>query len=89
VSKQGQWRCECDALAIAREYFPGWSDDELGFLVWNETAYPFNVAHDGREDALRRQFVELVQTLERNPAYVLGSWEGRVSEDGAIERPLL
>lgn len=67
----------CDALVIAREYFPDWSDDDLGFVIWNETAYPFNLANDGREEALRSQLAELVLTLERNPAYVLGSWEGR------------
>jgi hypothetical protein len=70
-------RQECNAVAIAREYFPGWSEDDLGFIIWNETAYPLNLAFDGREEALRRQLAELVLTLERNPAYVLGSWEGR------------
>lgn len=70
----------CDALAIAREYFPGWSDDDLGFIIWNETAFPLNLVFDGREEPLRQQLVELVGTLERNPAYVLGSWEGRGGE---------
>jgi hypothetical protein len=69
----------CDALAIAREYFPEWNDDDLGFIIWNETAYPFNVAYDGREEALRRQIAELGQVLADNPAYVLGSRGGNQS----------
>ena len=66
-----------DVLTIAREYFRAWSDDDLGFLIWNETAFPFNLASDGREEPLRRQLAELALTLKRNPTYVLGSWEGR------------
>lgn len=61
-----------DGLAIAREYFPEWSDDDLGFVLWNETAWPMNVKHDGHEEPLRQQFAALVKTLKENPAYVLG-----------------
>jgi hypothetical protein len=63
----------CDALAIAREYFPNWSEDDLAFVIWNETAYPFNVANDGHEQALRQQLAELAELLARDPNYVLGS----------------
>jgi hypothetical protein len=27
-------------LSIAREYFPNLPDDALGYLLWNETAFP-------------------------------------------------
>lgn len=26
---------------IAREYFPGATDDEIGYILWNCTMYPF------------------------------------------------
>ena len=62
------------ALKIAREYFPEWSDDVIGFIIWNETAYPFNLVLDGSEEPFRRQLAELKTRLE-NPAYVLGNYE--------------
>jgi hypothetical protein len=29
-----------NALDIAREYFPNMSEPDLGYLLWNETAFP-------------------------------------------------
>ena len=62
------------ALRIAREYFPEWSDNDLGFAIWNETAYPFNLVLDGSEEPFRRQLAEL-KTRLKDPAYVLGNYE--------------
>ena len=45
-------------LDLAREYFPDWDDDFLDYVLWNETAYPFNVRGDGVEDALRLQLAQ-------------------------------
>jgi hypothetical protein len=60
-------------LMIAREYFPEWSDDDLGFVIWNETAYPFNLVHDGREEAIRLQLNKLRRRLAEDPTYILGA----------------
>ena len=60
-------------IAIAREYFPNYSDDDLGFILWNETAFPLNVMRDGVEEPIRLQLAALAAKLANDPDYVLGS----------------
>jgi hypothetical protein len=41
------------AAAIAREYFPEASIDELEFILWERTAYPFAPVDDLRDQLAR------------------------------------
>jgi hypothetical protein len=44
---------------IAREFFPGASDDELGFILWNCTSYPI-LPKGNHEVYLREELKKVV-----------------------------
>jgi hypothetical protein len=45
-------------IDLVREYFPGWDEAVLDCILWGETAFPFNLMHDGKEDPLRLQIAQ-------------------------------
>ena len=50
------------AHEIAKEVFPGKSDEELDFIIWEKTGFPsfWNIPEDGNtpEECLRKQLME-------------------------------
>lgn len=56
-------------LELVKEYFPDATDDEAGYILWNETGFPsfWNVPKDGNtpEECLRAQLKRLSEKSER------------------------
>ena len=59
----GGFMSESRAVEIAREVFPDASDDELGYLVWNETGFPCFFDESDFEAAIKKQLQRLKQAV--------------------------
>ena len=44
-----------DVLSIVREYFPGISDKDAGYIIWNETGWPCFWETSDWETCMRKQ----------------------------------
>ena len=53
---------------VVREYFPEATDDEVDFILWEETGFPafWNIGVDGNtpEECLRKQLQEFKDSLK-------------------------
>jgi len=55
---------------VVREYFPGASDDEVGFIVWEKTGFPafWRIPEDGAtgEECFRKQIQDFKHEVEQS-----------------------
>lgn len=54
-NSNNEGRRPIDAMAIAKEYFPGWDEDTLADVIWSETGWPCFWSYRPIEDCLRLQ----------------------------------
>jgi len=51
--------------AIARQYFPDFDDDEIGWVIWNRTGYPCFWDGPDAETSFRTQLAEYAAAKKR------------------------